>query len=86
MKKYLFIGGPLDGKWKLTEGEQKVLARIPEDLPLPLSKGVEVAPEAAFWHYAMRPLHFGGGFVSVYVLEGLTNSEALRLLLLGYKP
>ena len=85
MKKYLFIGGPVDGQWKPTDGQWEAVVRLPEQIQY--SRDLTAMPEAAcFYHYTLRHWVGGDKFVPVYVLKDLTDRDAMRLLLIGYKP
>jgi len=85
MKKYLFIGGPVNGKRLATNGQQQAGVRIPEQIQFAPTE--KVCPEEyAFWHYTLRSWPCGNKFVPVYVLEGLSDLDAMRLLFNGYKP
>ncbi len=84
MKKYLFVGGPFDGHWKSTDGQREAVVQLPEQIQF--SCDLMMPETACFWHYTLRHWVGGDKFVPVYVLKDLTDRDAMRLLLIGYKP
>ena len=75
---YLFIGGPADGEWKI----------IPKDAPTAICPVLDLPSGVGAFHldeFAYRR-HVLQSKAVVYVLEGMTLSDASARLLQNYRP
>ena len=76
--RYLFIGGPADGEWKT----------IPKDAPTAICPVLDLPSGVGAFHlneFAYRR-HVLQSKAVVYVLEGMTLSDASARLLQNYRP
>lgn len=85
MSEYLFVGGPLNGERKDTEGQKTVEVGIPDQIRFRSDDELDLISTSRVFFYTLRKWDCGGRYVDLYVLDGMSDYMAMNLLLNGYK-
>lgn len=85
-EKFLFVGGPVDGKWRVTRGAPRAEVTTC-DMP---KVGFGYEPHVSTWDRHLYDAELfrtaDGDRIMFYRHESLTLPQALHRLLQGYKP
>lgn len=89
MTQFLFIGGPADGQWKQADHEHWQVPVYPTPAVAPYVRW-PTEPDADHLcftaTYRKRFWRSDKGVYEMYVLDSMTDSEAMQRLLTHYRP
>ena len=82
MKKYLFIGGPLDKQYEEASGNHEEVAYEPPSFTL--YETIEMTTLGTHHSYILRLITLGITDLPVYALASMSDAEVLRRILTAY--